>query len=89
MVIGSRLAPRKLLMRHWSSGLGRRPLKAETMGPNPVWRTTSPGRIRTQNPPPDFDRDYPARQMPVIAGEARGNGKGSQGHWVLSRAALL
>ncbi len=26
---------------HWSGGLGRRPLKAETTGSNPVWRTTS------------------------------------------------
>ena len=62
-------------MRHWSSGLGRCPLKAETTGSNPVWRTTCPGRIRTQSCTLDFDRDYPSRQMPVIAGETRGNGR--------------
>ena len=24
-------------------------------------------RIRTQNGPPDFDRDYPSQQIPVIS----------------------
>ena len=38
-------------------------------------RTTIQGRIRTQNSPPDFDRDYPSRQMPVIAGETRSDGR--------------
>jgi len=36
-------------------------------------KTTVPGRIPDQNPFPDFDRDYPSWQMPVITGETRGN----------------
>jgi len=38
-------------------------------------KITIPGSIPAHNPPPDFDRDYPSRQMPVIAGETRGNGR--------------
>ncbi|MEC8947563.1 MAG: hypothetical protein VX897_04500, partial [Actinomycetota bacterium] len=36
-------------------------------------KTTVPGRIPDQNPFPDFERDYPSWQMPVITGETRGN----------------
>ncbi len=46
-------------------------VRAESISP----ANTCPGRIRTQNCTLDFDRDYPSRQMPVIAGETRGNGR--------------
>ena len=42
----------------------------------PRWRMSDiQGRIGTQNGPLDFDRDYLSRQMLVIAGETRGDGR--------------
>ena len=53
-----------------TSALGEKALGAfPRPGPARSSKTTIPGRFPAQNPAPDFDRDYPSQQMPVISGE--------------------
>jgi hypothetical protein len=59
------------------SRVGRNPLVVEfpVVSAAGGSKITIPGSIPAHNPPPDFDRDYPSREMPVIAGKTRGNGR--------------